>query len=88
MPAEPCATSISTSLSSSLPSRSILRKRCRVELTSPASPAGTPGSSASRIRSSAASSARVRTLCISCSRVFFTAISTRSRMMESTSRPT
>jgi hypothetical protein len=49
---------------------------------------GTPGSSASSTRSSPESSARGRTLFISCSRVDFTAISTRSRMIESTSRPT
>ena len=46
------------------------------------------GSSSSRMRSSAASIARWRTFSISCSRVIFTATSTRSLMIESTSRPT
>ena len=42
----------------------------------------------SSTRSSAASIARCRTLSISCSRVILTAMSTRSLMIESTSRPT
>ena len=46
------------------------------------------GSKASSTRSSAASIARWRTFAVSASRVSFTATSTRSLMMESTSRPT
>ena len=46
------------------------------------------GSRASRMRSSAASSARWRTLTISCSRSSLIAASARSRMIDSTSRPT
>jgi hypothetical protein len=49
---------------------------------------GTPGRSASSTRSSATSSARGRAFWTSCSRVDLTAISTRSRTIESTSRPT
>ena len=85
-------TSISTSLSSSLPSRSILRNFCRVAESAGCmswkftSRAG--GSSTSRTRSSAASAARSRTLRVSASRVCLIAASTRSRMMVSTSRPT
>ncbi len=89
-------SSISMSLSSSAPSRSILRNFCRVadsagldSLSSrpkPASRAG--GSKASSTRSSAASSARNLTCCMAWSRPCFTAISIRSRMMVSTSRPT
>ena len=79
-----------------LPSRSILRNFWRVSLIarrwlgrpwrSPSSSGC--GSSASSTRSSAASAARSRTLAISSSRVIFTATSTRSLTMESTSRPT
>src|SRR5262252_5786110 len=85
-------TSISTSLSSSLPSRSILRNFCRVAesvgcmfwmLTSRAG-----GSSTSSRRSSATSAARSRTLRASASRVCLIAASARSRMIVSTSRPT
>ena len=86
------ATSTSISLSSSLPSRSILRNFWRVpesvgcmswKLTSRAG-----GTRTSITRSSAASIARSRTLRISVSRVCLTAISTRSRTIVSTSRPT
>ena len=89
---ESSETSTSTSRSSSLPSRSILRNLCRVDesvgfmswrLTSRAG-----GSSTSSSRSSAASAARSRTLRASASRVCFSAASTRSRMIVSTSRPT
>ena len=85
-------TSISTSLSSRVPSRSILRNFWRVaesvgcmswKFTSRAG-----GSSTSRIRSSAASAARSRTLRASASRVCLTATSIRSRTIVSTSRPT
>ena len=84
--------STSISLSSSLPSRSILRNFCRVaesegcmswKFTSRAA-----GSSTSSTRSSAASAARSRTLRDSFSRVSLIAASVRSRMMVSTSRPT
>jgi hypothetical protein len=78
-------TSMSISLSSSSPSRSFLRNLWRVTLSS--SDALNP-TSTSRMRSSAASCARVRTRFTACSRVCFTLISTRSRMMVSTSRPT
>ena len=91
--ADGAASSISTSFSSISPSRSFLRIFCRVP-PSPSRSASRPvrsragGSSTSSSRSSAASSARARTLRISASRVCFTAISARSRMIESTSRPT
>mmetsp|Transcript_53289 Transcript_53289/g.125095 ORF Transcript_53289/g.125095 Transcript_53289/m.125095 type:complete len:346 (-) Transcript_53289:2169-3206(-) len=75
--------SSSMSLSSSWPSRSFLRKFWRVALSG-----SEPGSSTSRMRSSAASSARVRQRRIAPSRSCLTATSTRSRMMESTSLPT
>src|SRR3984957_16156885 len=85
-------SSISISRSSSSCSRSILRKRCRVSLSrgvaSGTKPAWARGRSTSRTRSSALSAARWRTLVISSSRVIFTEISTRSRTIESTSRPT
>ncbi len=88
--------SISISLSSSLPSRSILRNFCRVSLSagvaSDSAVKPTPrdggGSSASSTRSSAASSARWRTLAIASSRVILMDTSIRSRTMLSTSRPT
>ena len=85
-------TSISTSRSSSAPSRSILRNFCRVaesvgfkseKFTSRAG-----GSSTSSSRSSALSAARSRTLRVSASRVSLIATSTRSRTIVSTSRPT
>ena len=84
--------STSTSLSSRLPSRSILRNFCRVpesvgfmswKLTSRAG-----GRSTSSTRSSAASAARSRTLRDSASRVCLIAASARSRTIVSTSRPT
>ena len=86
-------SSTSISRSSRLPSRSILRNFWRVSASRGGSAACMPmacgrGSSASRTRSSAASSARWRTFAISVSRVSFTATSTRSLMIESTSRPT
>ncbi|MNV48293.1 hypothetical protein D3C71_1401920 [compost metagenome] len=87
----PSATSISISLSSSAPSRSFLRKTWRAVLSAAGSvpaAARAGGISTSRMRSSAASSARARTFFISDSRVCLTAISARSRMMESTSLPT
>ena len=88
------ATSISISLSSSSPSRSFLRNRCRVAESSVASARSAKpieragGSSASRTRSSAASAARARTPRIAPSRACLIAISTRSRTIVSTSRPT
>src|SRR5690242_9206741 len=95
-------TSISTSLSSSSPSRSFLRNFWRVaDSSSPAafpagsasrSPKGTAwragGSNTSSTRSSAESSALRRTFFIADSRVSLIAVSTRSRTMVSTSRPT
>ncbi len=89
------ATSISISLSSSWPSRRRLRNSWRVlesVLVCAASSlkllTRACGSRASRMRSSAASSARWRTRTISCSRSIFSAASARSRMIDSTSRPT
>src|SRR5437764_7936467 len=95
-------TSISTSLSSSSPSRSLLRNFCRVaDSSSPTVPAGssTPfaakapgrraeGSRTSSTRSSAESSALRRTFFVAASRVSLIEISTRSRTIVSTSRPT
>ena len=86
------ATSMSISLSASSPSRSFFLNFWRVALSSLA-PSWKPtplavGISTSRMRSSAASCARVRTRFIACSRVCLTLISTRSRTMVSTSRPT
>ena len=88
-------TSISISLSSRSPSRNFLRNFCRVEFSSEDSgvavspnPPRAGGSRTSRTRSSAASSARFFTRCISRSRVSFSATSARSRMIDSTSRPT
>ncbi len=86
------ATSISISLSSSSPSRSFLRNFCRVALSASLGLSGSPnsragGSSTSSTRSSAASWARAITLRVSCSRLCLMAVSTRSRMMVSTSRP-
>ena len=87
-------SSTSISRSSSWPSRSILRKRCRVSPSRGGSgsvPKPTVrgrGSSASSTRSSAASIARGWTFSISTSRVILTAMSTRSLTIESTSRPT
>jgi len=100
--------SISTILSSSLPSRSSLRRLSRVALSGVAcasdpidgsgiAPAGAPGvgrgrgvggSSTSRRRSSACSRAMGRTRSRSSSRSIETAVSARSRTIESTSRPT
>ena len=81
-------SSTSTSLSARSPSRNFLRSSCRVleEESKAASRAG--GNRISRIRSSAASSARKRTRVISCSRYILIATSTRSRTIDSTSRPT
>ena len=91
-----CATSISISLSSRSPLRSLRRNTWRAELSScfgssvvsqlVVDRAG--GSNTSRMRSSASSSARVRTFFISCSRSSFIPVSTRSRIMDSTSLPT
>ena len=86
-PTEMAAVSMVTSLSSRSPSRSFLRITWRVVLVS-RPPSSGAGSSTSRIRSSAASSARDCTRAIACSRSIFTAMSARSRMMDSTSRPT
>ena len=80
-------TSMSISLSSSSPSRSFLRNFCRVAVSS-VSAFLAVGKRTSRMRSSAASCARVRTRRIACSRVCLMLISTRSRTMVSTSRPT
>ncbi|MCY1440908.1 hypothetical protein D9M71_572020 [compost metagenome] len=87
------ATSISISLSSSWPSRRRLRNSWRVLESwlctwSSLKPVRAGGNRASRMRSSAASSARWRTLIISCSRSSLMAASARSRMIDSTSRPT
>ena len=84
-------TSISISVSSSVPSRRRLRNVCRaVDSSRIGEPSAARGGaiSASSIRSSAASSAWVCTRFMACSRVCLTAISARSRMIVSTSRPT
>ena len=85
-------TSISTSRSSIVPSRSILRNFWRVAesvgFKSVKSTSRAGGRRTSSSRSSALSAARSRTLRVSASRVSLTATSTRSRMMVSTSRPT
>ena len=87
--------SISISRSSSSPARSLSRNFSRVPEVTAAGVASSSqpvvrggGSRASRTRSSAASRATSRTFSISCSRTILTAESARSRMMESTSRPT
>ena len=91
-PAPLLRRSISISLSSSSPSRSFLRNSWRVEessvfwLSSLKSRGG--GIRASRMRSSAASMARCSWRFISFSRSILMAISARSRIMDSTSRPT
>ena len=93
---EGAVTSMSISLSSSSPSRSFFLNFCRVELSvavdswpsGKKAPLRAGGSSASRMRSSAASSARARICFIARSRCDLMAISTRSRMIVSTSRPT
>lgn len=72
----------SISLSSSSPARSFLRKLSRVAGWEPGP------TRASRIRSSAAASAFALTPDRRLSRTITSAASTRSRMMESTSRPT
>ncbi len=87
------ASSISISLASSSPSRRRLRKVCRVAdgcalESSSVEPVRADGKSISRIRSSAASSARGRTACNSWSRNSLMPVSTRSRIIDSTSRPT
>jgi len=85
------ATSMSISRSSSSPSRSFLRNFCRVaESSAGVSPGLTLAgvSSASRMRSSAASIARSRTTFMAATRASLIAVSARSRMMVSTSRPT
>ena len=91
----PCAISISISLSFKLPSRNILRNFWRVLLSgcaswaSPSKPTWRGGGNkASNTRFSAASWARSRFFLISVSRTFLMAFSIKSRMMESTSRPT
>src|SRR5512139_510710 len=84
-------TSTSTVRSASFPSRSRMRRRSRVSREAlSVSPArgGTGGSSRSRRRSSAAARARSATFSISSARTMWTAISTRSRTIDSTSRPT
>ena len=81
-------SSSSISRSSSLPSRSILRKRWRVADSSSLSTSRAGRSKASKMRSSAASSAFVLTEDIADSRNIFIAVSARSRMIDSTSRPT
>ena len=90
-PTGAAVSSMSISRSSSSPSRSFLRNTWRAaESRSGAAPGAgrAGGSSASRMRSSAASSARSRTLAISDSRCIFSETSTRSRTIDSTSRPT
>ena len=94
-PAPSPATSISTSRSSSLPSRSILRNFWRVSASRGAAGSSVEkpisrglGSSASSSRSSTASAARSRTVASRSSRSIFIEASTRSLTMESTSRPT
>ena len=83
------AIAISISLSSSSPWRSFLRNTWRALESSVASSLPLArGTSMSSTRSSARSAARVCTLRISPSRCIFTALSTRSRMIDSTSRPT
>ena len=87
------ATSISISLSSSAPSRRRLRITWRAVLSAEGegarpNSARAPGTMISRMRSSAASSARARCRRIAVSRSCLTAMSTRSRMIESTSLPT
>ena len=82
--------SISISLSSSWPSRSFLRKVWRVLLSSrglSSWPRG-GGSRASSTRSSAASAARWPTSSLAYSRTILIAASIRSRIIDSTSRPT
>ena len=80
----------SISLSSNSPSRSFLRSNCRVDeslvLASPSVLAG--GNKTSNIRSSAASSARGFASLMSRSRSILNADSVRSRIIDSTSRPT
>jgi hypothetical protein len=93
-----CDTSISISRSSSSPWRSRLRNFCRVAdslslgreaSASKPKPDGREGGiSTSRMRSSAASCAASSTRRLARSRACLTATSARSRMMESTSRPT
>ncbi len=96
-PIDAALTSISISLSSRSPSRSFLRNFWRVAFSgsiftgsskSPNSLLRAGGSRISRMRSSAASKARCSTLAISCSRIILIEMSTRSRMIDSTSRPT
>ncbi len=88
-------SSISTSRSSSWPSRSILRNFWRVSASRGCCGSSVEkpmtrglGSSVSNTRSSAESWARTRTFSTSCSRVIFTATSASSLTIESTSRPT
>ena len=95
-------TSISTMRSSSFPSRSMRRSFSRVADSSGVGAARsvspptawirrstrTGGSRRSSTRSSASSRARTRTFSFSSSRTMLTAISVRSRMIDSTSRPT
>ena len=81
-------SSNSISRSSSLPSRNILRKRWRVFESSSNVSSRAGVSKASKIRSSAASSAPAFTVLTACSRNIFIAISAKSRIMDSTSRPT
>ena len=95
-------SSISTVRSSSFPSRSMRRSFSRVADSSAVGAARsvspptawmrrsmrTGGSSRSSRRSSASSRARTRTFSFSSSRTRLTAISVRSRMIDSTSRPT
>ena len=81
-------TSISTSRSSSFPSRSIARNFSRVSEPDEAPSLRSPGSRTSRRRSSADASARCRTFSVARPRAIEIATSTRSRMMDSTSRPT
>ncbi len=87
------ATSISISRSASRPSRRRFRITWRAVLSAEGDGARpkslrAPGTITSRMRSSAASSARARWRFIAVSRSCLTAMSTRSRTIESTSLPT
>ena len=88
-PTEGDDKSTSISLSFKSPSRSFLRIFCRVDASlSEIIPASGDGKRMSRTCSSAASAARFCTFSIALMRFIFTAVSTRSRIIESTSRPT
>ncbi len=84
--------SISISCSSIVPSRNFLRNICRAAESSRSDGSFSKllagGSNASNILSSAASSALIFTFSCSCSRSILNDESTKSRIIESTSRPT